>query len=76
MVSGWYLDTDGSWYFLHNKEDGTQGHMYTGWNQIDGKWYYFRENSGGPQGSLLVNGVTPDGYTADGNGVCAEYPGR
>ena len=76
MVSGWYLDTDGNWYFLHNKEDGTQGHMYTGWKQIDGKWYYFRENAGGPQGSLLVNGVTPDGYTADGNGVCAEYPGR
>lgn len=76
MVSGWYLDTDGNWYFLHNKEDGTQGHMYIGWKQIDGKWYYFRENAGGPQGSLLVNGVTPDGYTADGNGVCAEYPGR
>lgn len=41
MVSGWYLDTDGNWYFLHNKEDGTQGHMYIGWKQIDGKWYYF-----------------------------------
>ena len=69
MVAGWYLDTDGNWYFLHNVSDGTQGHMYTGWHQIEGKWYYFRENAGGPVGSLVVNGTTPDGYTVDASGA-------
>ena len=69
MVAGWYLDTDGNWYFLHNVSDGAQGHMYTGWHQIEGKWYYFRENAGGRAGSLVVNGTTPDGYTVDANGV-------
>lgn len=69
MVAGWYLDTDGNWYFLHNVSDGAQGHMYTGWHQIEGKWYYFRENAGGPVGSLVVSGTTPDGYTVDANGV-------
>lgn len=69
MVTGWYLDTDGNWYFLHNVSDGTQGHMYTGWHQIEGKWYYFRENAGGPAGSLVVNGTTPDGYTVDASGA-------
>lgn len=69
MVTGWYLDADGNWYFLHNVSDGSQGHMYTGWHQIEGKWYYFRENVGGPAGSLVVNRATPDGYTVDANGV-------
>lgn len=69
MVAGWYTDTDGSRYFLHNVADGTQGYMYTGWHQIDGQWYYFRENVGGPQGSLVVNGTTPDGYQVDANGA-------
>lgn len=68
MHSGWLLD-GGNWYFLHNVADGTQGYMYTGWKQIDGKWYYFNPLAGGPMGSLLVNTVTPDGYTVDANGV-------
>lgn len=68
MHSGWLLD-GGNWYFLHNVADGTQGYMYTGWHQIDGKWYYFNPVSGGPKGSLLVNTVTPDGYTVDANGA-------
>lgn len=42
MVTGWYHDlTDGSWYFLHNVADGTQGYMYTGSHVIDGKEYFF-----------------------------------
>lgn len=69
MVTGWFTDADQNRYFLHNVSDGTQGHMYTGWHQIDGRWYYFRENAGGPMGSLVVNGVTPDGYQVDANGV-------
>lgn len=74
MVTGWFTDVDGNKYFLHNISDGRQGMMYTGWNQIEGKWYYFRENVGGPLGSLTVNGVTPDGYTVDINGVAQGYP--
>lgn len=69
MVAGWFTDADQNRYFLHNVSDGTQGHMYTGWHQIDGIWYYFRENVGGPMGSLVVNGVTPDGYQVDANGA-------
>ena len=69
MASGWVLDADQNWYFLHNIADGTQGHMYTGWHEIDGAWYYFRENAGGPLGSLIVNGQTPDGYQVDANGA-------
>ena len=69
MVAGWYKDTDGNWYFLHDAEDGTQGYMYTGWHLINGSWYYFRENEGGPKGSLIVNGTTPDGYRTDANGA-------
>lgn len=74
MVSGWFTDVDGNKYFMHNIPDGQQGHMYTDWHQIEGKWYYFRTNVGGPQGSLFTNGVTPDGYTVDENGVSAGYP--
>ena len=76
MVAGWFTDADQNRYFLHNVSDGTQGYMYTGWHQIDGSWYYFRENAGGPMGSLVVNEVTPDGYTVDANGVCATYPNK
>ena len=72
MVTGWYQDTDGNQYFLHNISDGSQGYMYTGWHQIDGKWYYFRENEGGPAGSLLTGGTTPDGYKTDAQGVWTE----
>ena len=69
MVTGWYQDTDGSRYYLHDVSDGSQGYMYTGWHEISGNWYYFRENGEGPLGSLLVNGTTPDGYTTDAQGV-------
>lgn len=68
MRTGWLVD-GGFKYFLHNVSDGTMGHMYTGWQQIAGKWYYFNPTVGGPQGSLLVNTVTPDGYTVDANGA-------
>ncbi len=69
MVSGWITDTDGNRYFLHDKMDGTQGYMYTGWHEIDGKWYYFSEETGGPLGSLLVNTTTPDGSEVGADGA-------
>lgn len=73
MTAGWFTELDGNKYFLHNISDGSQGRMYTGWNQIEGKWYYFKEYSGGPLGSLLTNAVTPDGYTVGADGSCPEY---
>ncbi len=64
MKTGWYLDMDGSWYYLHLIADGTRGHMYTGWHLIDGKYYCFADS-----GRLYVNCVTPDGYTVNADGV-------
>ena len=69
MVTGWFKDGDGNWYFMNDRADGTQGAMVTGWHQIAGKWYYFRVTAGGPVGSLVMNATTPDGYKVDGNGV-------
>ena len=69
MVTGWFKDGDGNWYFMNDRADGTQGAMVTGWHQIAGKWYYFRVTEGGPVGSLVMNATTPDGYKVDGNGV-------
>ena len=85
MVTGWFTDTDGNVYFLHNVSDNTLGRMYTGWHRIGGSWYAF-----GPSGRMLtgwnwINGrcyylepesgrmlsdaVTPDGYTVDSSGA-------
>lgn len=40
--SGWYKDTDGHWYYLHDLQDGMFGAMVTGWrfDSQDGCWYY------------------------------------
>lgn len=76
MLTGWFTDIDGNRYFMHNISDGNQGVMYTGWHFIEGRWYYFRDTVGGPKGSLLVGGVTPDGYTTDAAGACLNYPGN
>ena len=65
MMTGWYQDeTDGSWYYLHEVPDGSQGHMYTGWHEIDGKWYFF-----GTDGRMYSDRETPDGYKVDASGA-------
>ena len=64
MCTGWYQEEDGGWFFLHNKEDGRQGYMYTGWNAIDGRWYYF-----GSDGRMYYSAQTPDGYFVDESGA-------
>ena len=45
--------------------------MYTGWNQIGGSWYYFNTETGDgrSKGSLLMNGMTPDGYEVGEDGA-------
>ncbi|MFR5602062.1 MAG: N-acetylmuramoyl-L-alanine amidase family protein, partial [Lachnospiraceae bacterium] len=69
MLDGW-LDDKGYRYYLHTVHDGTRGHMYTGWHEIDGKWYYFRKKyDGGVEGSMIINGLTPDGYWVGSDGA-------
>ena len=54
--------------------------MYTGWNKISGLWYYFNvarvvnamTSESRSKGSLVTNGITPDGYRVDANGVWTE----
>ena len=65
---GWFTDTDGARYYLHNAHDGQFGAMYTGWQLIDGKYYYFETVAGNGQGKLYVNTTTPDGYQVGADG--------
>ena len=72
MVSGWFLDADGNWYYLNPSSDGTQGRMMTGWQWIadaDGvtRCYYFNPNSDGTRGKMMTN-TTIDGYVLDAEG--------
>ena len=48
MNSGWYLDTDGHWYYLSQVHDGWFGRMETGWHydSQDQKWYYLDTDKG------------------------------
>lgn len=69
MVTGWFKDNLGNWYYLNPTSSGVYGSMVTGWNLIDGKWYYFNEKSDGFKGTLFVDCTTPDGYQVDNNGV-------
>lgn len=86
MMTGWYQDPgDNRWYYLHDREDGSLGHMYTGWNQIDGSWYFFDQSGrmttgwnwiGGKcyyldpkSGGMLSGTMTPDGYYVDDSGA-------
>lgn len=77
MATGWYLDTDGRWYFLNPVSDGTKGKMMTGWQWIDGYCYYLSPQSSQlhPLGSMYVNEKTPDGYEVDQNGAWTDEKG-
>lgn len=68
MQTGWFLDTDGRWYYLNPVSNGTLGAMVTGWKQIEDDWYYFNEVSDGYKGAMYANTVTPDGYETDSQG--------
>ncbi|MDR1765537.1 MAG: hypothetical protein LBR77_05525 [Lachnospiraceae bacterium] len=48
MEHGWFLDGDGSWYYLSEEHDGWFGHMTTGWHldPSDGHWYYLDPTTG------------------------------
>ena len=74
LDAGWFTDTDGSTYYLHNTHDNNFGYMYTGWNMINGNYYYFfNETDGGhKEGSMARGMVTPDGYTVNEDGIWTE----
>ena len=62
MVVGWSTDPEtGLKYYLHPVSDGTQGYMYTGWNEIGGKRHYFSEVHDGTFGRLLVDATMTEG---------------
>ncbi len=69
MVTGWYTDTDGRRYYLHETSDGTLGRMVTGWNWIGGNCYYFQEISDGTLGALKRNFTAPDGKQTNQDGI-------
>ena len=67
MLTGWLVDKNNKKYFLDVNENSEKGKLVRGWKQIDSKWYYFDNN-----GYLFVNGITPDGYLVDEQGVYKE----
>lgn len=77
LLTGWFKDLDGNFYYLNPLSDGTMGRMFTGWNWIKGAGgkiycYYFNENSDGAKGALVCSGMTPDGYRVDASGRWTE----
>ena len=48
MDSGWFLDSNNTWYYLSMNHDGFFGEMVKGWHHDgqDGRWYYLDPNSG------------------------------
>ena len=59
MLTGWHL-VNGTWHYF----DASGAMAFSRWIDTNQLWYYVDED-----GSLFVNGVTPDGYRVDGNGV-------
>ena len=48
MDSGWFLDSNNTWYYLSMNHDGFFGEMVKGWHHDgqDGRWYYLDPSSG------------------------------
>ena len=59
MLTGWHL-VNGTWHYF----DASGAMAFSRWIETNQLWYYVDED-----GSLFVNGITPDGYRVDGNGV-------
>ena len=79
MLTGWYRDSDGHWYYLNRSGQGITGSMRTGWYQDhDGSWYYLSTESrtGAPLGSMKTGWVRDGGvwYYLDSSGCW--QPGR
>ena len=72
MLTGWYKDEDGNWYYLWPLSDNLLGHMVTGWQLISGKWYFFNTKSDGTLGAMYADKKTPDGYYVGKDGAWVE----
>ena len=71
MKTGWFMDTNGKWYFLSTAEDASQGQMLKSWQVIDEYDYFFYED-----GSLAVDTVTPDGFKVNSEGRVVGQDGK
>ena len=75
LTKGWYTDSNGATYYFNTEAGSDYGAMCTGWKLINGNWYYFipytiiRNGVSINMGSMLVNGMTPDGFKVDANGI-------
>lgn len=75
LKTGWYTDETGARYYLNEETGSYYGAMSTGWKLINGNWYYFvpytliKSGASMNMGSMLVNGMTPDGFKVDANGI-------
>lgn len=72
MVTGWFRDENGDYYYLNETSDGTKGKMVTGWAWIPdknngSKCYYFNPVSDGTKGRMMKNTVVT-GYELGENG--------
>ena len=49
MDYGWYMDTQGEWYYLNEEPGPAFGRMIVGWyfDAKANKWYYLNEFTGG-----------------------------
>ncbi len=72
MLTGWYNDEAGHWYYLWPLSDNLLGHMVTGWQLISGKWYFFNTKSDGTLGAMYSDRKTPDGYYVGKDGAWVE----
>ena len=54
---------DGKKYYFETAKTTEEGKMALNWKMIGGAWYYFTAD-----GSMLVNSLTPDGYTVGADG--------
>ena len=60
MITGFVQTLDNKIYLFEYMKNAREGQMVFGWRFVNGYWYYFQED-----GSMLVNGMTPDGYFVD-----------
>ena len=52
MRTGWFLDTNGAWYYLSKS-----GAMATGWVKVGGTWYYLKESGAMAAGWIEIDGT-------------------
>lgn len=55
MQVGWFLDpSDGHWYFMNDRHDGTYGKLCSGWLYRNGRWYWLNPVHDGTFGRMMT----------------------